>query len=354
MRLVVATILLAATVAHADDDNFGTATIIFQRGNQLVRADPRDKSETPLATLPDKAIVRALRTDAAAKVLLADVGGAWQWMPLEGAAKGLADLPCGDGPAQLAEDGTAVLCRAKTGAAILVTLGNAKPLSVDVPAGARLAGTGPARVVVWTDKDGVWSAPPRDLRRASRVAADPPLRGLAPSPDGTRAVGVYSDEVYIDAHHKQPADVLMVFALDGIGARRKVIQKGVAVEWSHDSQWLLVQNGAEACLMRASGGDYKCWRGYTAASIAADGKFALVLGNRDGSKRQTPATKKKPDSSGEAENPDEAVPVDDVAVPPPTGPLALYRIRLEGSPYTESPALVTKVIDGAAVWVPGK
>ena len=36
-----------------------------------------------------------------------------------------------------------------------------------------------------------------------------------------------------------------------------------------------------------------------------------------------------------------------------TGPLALYRVKLEGSAFTESPALVTKVIDGAAVWVPG-
>src|SRR5258706_10370279 len=108
--------------------------------------------------------------------------------------------------------------------------------------------------------------------------------------------------------------------------------------------------------MRATGGEYKCWRGYTAASVSPDGKFALVLGNRDGSKKQTPPTKKntkKAPQSTEAEEPDSdpnAPP--DVDVPPPTGPLALFRVRLEGSPYTEPPALVSKTVDGAAVWVP--
>jgi hypothetical protein len=111
---------------------------------------------------------------------------------------------------------------------------------------------------------------------------------------------------------------------------------------------VIVQDGASACLMRATGGEYKCWKGYTAASIAETGKFALVLGNRDGSKKQTPA--KVP----EAEDTDSgAVAPTDVYVAPPTGPLALYRVRLEGSPYTESPVLVTKIVDGAAVWVPG-
>jgi hypothetical protein len=45
------------------------------------------------------------------------------------------------------------------------------------------------------------------------------------------------------------------------------------------------------------------------------------------------------------------VAVDDVAVPPPTGPLSLYRAQLDG-PYTETPALLVKLVGGAAVWVP--
>jgi hypothetical protein len=45
--------------------------------------------------------------------------------------------------------------------------------------------------------------------------------------------------------------------------------------------------------------------------------------------------------------------VDDVAVPPPTGPLSLYRAKLDG-PYTEAPTLLIQLVDGAAVWIPKK
>jgi hypothetical protein len=104
--------------------------------------------------------------------------------------------------------------------------------------------------------------------------------------------------------------------------------------------------------MHATGGEYKCWKGYTAASIAPDGKYALFLGNRDGSHRQTPVKKdaKKKAQTEDSETDD--APAVDVAVPLPSGPLSLFRARLEGSAFTESPALVIKVVDGAAVWVP--
>ncbi len=133
--------------------------------------------------------------------------------------------------------------------------------------------------------------------------------------------------------------------------------------------------------MHATGGEYKCWKGYTGASIASDGSFGLFLGNRDGSHRQTAAPKKgqkaskkadthkargkqaaprrapskdspegEPETETEAEAETEA---DDVAVAPPSGPLSLFRAALEGSAFTESPALIVKVVDGAAVWVPG-
>lgn len=345
-------LLAVAGIARADDD-FAGATIIFARGGALLRTDAKGKGEAELAKLPDKAVVRALRTDAGGSVLLADLSGTWSWLPLDGSTTTLAELPCADGPAQLAEDGLCVLCRAKPSGpnaaerSIIVNLATGKVTPVDVPApGARLAGVGAQRMLVWADKGGVWTAPPGKPKQAKKVAPAAPLRGFSPSPDGARAVGVFADEVFTDAHHKQPAEVLMGFALDGEGARRKGIKGGVAVEWSHDAQWVLVQNAAEACLMRALGGQYKCWKGYTAVSVASDGKYALILGNRDGSKKQT-APKPAPT---EAE--DEPAPPD-VAVPPPAGPLALYRAQLEGA-FTSSPALVVKIVDGAAVWVPGK
>jgi len=346
MRAAIALVIALAGSARADDDLAG-ASVVFQRGQALIKTDARGRGEAELARLPEHAVVRALRTDAAGKVLLADVGGAWSWMPLDGSGA-LAELPCGDGPAQLAEDGAAVLCRGKQRGSLVITLATGKVTALDIPpAGARLAGG----KLVWADERGVWIAPPGDVKAATR-AADAPLRGFLASPDGARAVGVYAGEVYTDAHHKKAAELLFGFALDGAGARRKAIKDGVAVEWSHDAAWVLVQDGASACIMKATGGEYKCWKGYTAASIASDGKFALVLGNRDGSRRLAPATAKKKADPDEAADEGQTEATPDVAVAPPTGPLALYRVRLEGSAYTEPPVLVARVVDGAAVWVP--
>jgi hypothetical protein len=371
VRLAIAAVLFAAIAgatqrAHADDDYAG-GTVIFARGSSLFRTDPRGKGETEIAQLPAKVSVRALRTDANGTVLLADLGGKWSWMPLDGSTKSLTDLPCVDGPAQLATDGACVLCRAAKGS-VIVNLANGKQVAVEIPApGARLTGAGAGRKLVWADASGIWSSPPGDAKRKTRVGTEAPLRGFLPSPNGARAVGVYVDQEH-EGKQTKPAEFLMGFALDGQAARRKGIKAGVPVEWSHDGDWVLVQDGASACIMKAMGGQYKCWKGYTAASIASDGKWALILGNRDGSKKQTKADPKKtgdakkkkaeakpkdPEPSEESENEDDAAPFDDVAVTPPTGPLALYRAQLEGA-FTTAPALVVKVVDGAAVWVPAK
>ena len=155
----------------------------------------------------------------------------------------------------------------------------------------------------------------------------------------------------------------MGFALDGEGARRKGIKAGVALDWSHDAQWVLVQDRASACLMRALGGQYKCWRGFTAASIASDGRYALLLGTKASKTVPAPSPKGKRASPPPAPTDDhEADAADsgsndgpapaDVAVPPPTGPLTLYRAKLEGA-FTERPTAIADSVDGAAVWVPG-
>jgi hypothetical protein len=398
--------VFAARPAHADDD-VGNAAVIFARGSSLYQVDARGRGETELAQLatkvtpqgfppakdsrgPHPAIdpspsvtVRALRSDAAGTVLLVDLAGKWAWMPLDGSTKALIDLPCADGPAQLADDGSAVLCRAPGAAnqSILVELADLRKLgarpgkiAVDVPPGAaRLVGEAAERKLVWADPTGVWTAPPGDPKHKTRAALDVPLRGFLASPDGARAIGVYADQVYADVRHTQAAEVLMTLQLDGKGARRKAIRDGVALEWSHDGQWVLVQDGASACIMRASGGQYKCWKGFTAASVSSDGRWGLALGNRDGSKKQTPAkapAAKAPAAKAPAARPPAGKPRDivdepsdepeagdappandDVSVAPPSGPLSLYRLRLEGA-FTDRPTLLVKVVDGAAVWVP--
>lgn len=383
MRSAVVAVVLALTTASAyaeNTDDLATRSLVFARGNTLYRTDAKGKTETEIAKLPSNATVRALRVDAFGKVLLIDVGGSWSWMPLDGSTTTPKDLPCDAGPAQLAEDGLCVLCRAKSDgnakeSSIIVTLSTGKIVPVDVPpTTAFLSGIGIERKLVWADATSVWAAAAGNVTKATKAAPHAPLRNFTVSPDGSHALGVYAGEVYENARRKKPGETLMVFALDGEAAQRKVIQNGVPVEWSHDSQWVLVQDGRSACIMRVVGGQYKCWKGYTAASISPDGKYALILGNRDGSKKQDhdkKAGKKKsskksdkkskkaePESSddGEPENEDggegeEPAATDDVAVAPPSGSLALYRAELDGA-YTKSPALVMHVVDGAAVWVP--
>lgn len=372
--LLLLLLLGAAPLARAQaqapapaGDDLAATTIIYARGAALYKADARGKGEAELTAIPPNVAVRALRTDAAATVLLADLGGKWSWMPLDGSAR-LVELPCADGPAQLATDGACVLCRdaKQPDRSIIVNLKSGRYAPVAVPApGARLVGSRPARRLVWADK-AIWSAPPGNPTKKTQLAPEAPLRGLLPSPDGSRAVGVYTD-VPLEGTpgvKARPTERLMGFALDGVGARRKGIRAGVALEWSHDNQWVLVQDGGAACIMRAIGGQYKCWRGYTAASIAPDGSYALLLGAAKKDKDKAPAKKapakqepakkepaKQEPAPEDAAQPAAPAPLDDVAVPPPAGPLSLYRAKLDGA-YTEVPSLIVKLVDGAAVWVP--
>jgi hypothetical protein len=372
MRSAPAMLLVAAlaTSAFAADDDLAGTTIVFVRGTAIIKSDARGRGETEIATLPAKTTVRALRTDTLGKILLADVGGTWSWMPLDGSAKTLTELPCDAGPAQLSDDGRYVLCRAKGGSgSLVVNLVTGKLTTLAVPTvGARLIGnTGNERKLVWADKGAIWTAIAPRLDKPAKVVKQAPMRGLLIAPDGTHGLGVYQDEVFESPKVKKPGEVLMLFSLDGEGARRKAIQNGVPVDWSADGKWILLQDRTSACIMLVAGGQYKCWRGYTAASIAPDGRYALLLGNRasDKDKKSDKKSKKKKrkkdpepaddEPNGEAaegdEHGDEPVPVDDVAVPPPGGPVSLYRAALEGA-YTKSPALIARVVEGAAVWIP--
>lgn len=370
MRAALAMWLVAALAtgvsAAPADDELATSAVVFVRGSSLIKSDGRGRNETEIATFPAKAQVRALRTDALGKILLADVGGTWSWMPLDGSAKTLTELPCNHGPAQLSDDGRYVLCRAKGGTGSLVVnlvTGKLTPLAVPT-LGARLIGnTGNERKLIWADKGALWSAIAPRLDKPTKVAKEAPARGLLVAPDGTHATGVYAGEVFESPKVKKAAEVLMLFSLDGEGARRKAIQDGVPVDWSLDGKWILIQDRANACIMLVAGGQYKCWRGYTATSISPDGRHALLLGNRASDKDKSDKKKKKgkkaPDpeedargeeAEGDAHG-DEPMPTDDVAVPPPGGAVSLYRAALDGA-YTKSPALVARVVEGAAVWIP--
>ncbi|MDB5557021.1 MAG: hypothetical protein JWL86_7005 [Rhizobium sp.] len=349
MRGGLVALVALCGVAHADED-YGKGTIVFARGQALLRVDAKGRGETEIATFTATGPVRALQTDAKGTVLLVDIAGAWGWMPLDGSTKTITSLPCLAGPATLADDASAVVCRgAKDGKTAVIVLATNRAFIVDVPvAGARVVATAAGMRLVWADASGIWSAPPNDLKQKAQLAPEPPLRELVVSLDGTRAIGVYTGEVFADNRHKKAAEILMGFQLDGVGARRKAIKNAVPLDWSHDAMWILAQDAGSACLMSSHGGEYKCWSGYRAMSTAPDGRWTLVLGNRDGSK-QAPTKAPPPKPPAEDATDDDAPP--DVAVAMPTGPQSLFRARLEGA-FTEKPVLLVRVIDGAAVWVP--
>ncbi|MFN0248195.1 MAG: hypothetical protein ACKV2T_14990 [Kofleriaceae bacterium] len=363
--LAIALVASFAAPATANDD-FAGAYVIFARGESLLRTDPKGKGEREIAKLPTKAPVRALRTDEAGKILLANVAGKWSWMPLDGTTSTLTELPCADGPAHLATDGSCVLCRGATPtSSLIINFATNNSITIPIPTtGARIVGSPPDRKLVWNDASGVWASPPNDPRKKTLVAPTAPLRGFLPNPAGTRAVGVYSDVIHDSPHTTKPAELLMTFALDGQGARRKTVKAGVVADWSYNNEWLLMQDRTSACIVHAAGGQYKCWKGFTAASISNDGKWALILGSREKAASATKKSSRKNakknnteprgEPSNESENragaEDEIS--DDVEVPLPTGNLSLYRAQLDGA-YTTAPAKIISVLDGAAVWIPG-
>jgi hypothetical protein len=76
-------------------------------------------------------------------------------------------------------------------------------------------------------------------------------------------------------------DALVAFKLDARKARRILLPKGVPVLWSADGNWLLahwtdLSHNQATCIVRAVGGEYKCWHGYTGVAIAPDGSYCLL------------------------------------------------------------------------------
>ncbi|MBL8625552.1 MAG: hypothetical protein JNK64_29845 [Myxococcales bacterium] len=349
--LVVAAVLAVPALAHAgakDPDG----RVVFARGTSLWLTDGRGKATaTAIATLPGPAAdVQMIRTDAAGTTLLVELAGAW-WtapMPAPGATTTLTKLGCGAGAARLSLGGDCVVCASATGKTLLIRLADGKQFTRDAPgATVHLAEKDGARSLVWSDGGAVRAAPITDRKQVKVVAPEAPLRGLVVSPDGTRAVGTYLAPPPGPPKGEAAREYLMGFPLDGSTARRRLIRDGVVIDWSWDSAWLLIQDGGKACIARAVGGEYKCWKGYTAVSISPDGAWGLVLGPRDGAAGGDDATPAQVEEGGG----DDEGEVDDGKVALPTGPLSLYRVRLPGT-YTERPTLIEREVDGAAAWLP--
>jgi hypothetical protein len=360
--------IAAAGVARAGvDDGLAQVRVVFAREGALWVTDAKGKTKAvAVATLPAGTAatdVHMIPTSAAGDRVLVDIGGTWFWTALaaDGGVATLTELPCGAGTARLSARGASVLCAAPDGRARMVRLSDARVFDRDAPAAnASLVVRGDVRSLAWVDNSGHVTVAPvvqPSPTPPAIVAPEAPVRGFLAAPDGSRGVGVYRAKPFKpkDAPER---DELFGFALDGVAAKRRLIRDGVVIDWSWDSHWLLVQDGDKACIARATGGQFKCWKGFTAMSIAPDGAYALVLGPRSGAAGAVPEDKEKEkekESGGEGGGEGEGGAEEEEAAAGeasalPKGPLSLYRARLSG-PYTERPALVETVVDGAAVWL---
>ena len=210
-----------------------------------------------LAVAP--ALVHRLVAAGDGSALLVDLGANAAWIDLAGGkAAAPVFLPCAGG--RLASDGGRVLCGARRGKGSVAyrmrpRLGSAALEALDP---ARTAFTAGDRLV--SEVDGA-------LRADDKVVAPhAPVDRLMVSPDGARAVGRYQDG---------DGDALFGFRLDGRAARRKLIT-GTPIAWSADSVWLAVDGDNTACVLRAVGGEYKCWDDFRVLALSADGARALL------------------------------------------------------------------------------
>ena len=317
---VLALLLLALPARAAKDEDFGGGSVVFARGTSLWRTDPKGEGpEVELVTLPGNAAdVAMIRSNPDGSAILFDLGGTWYWARIDAGATSPVTpeaLACGAGAARFAADGACIVCAgADPAQTLLFSIATGKKVTKKVaPEGARVVATDAGRRLIFADADGIWSAAVKDLSDRTEVAPDAPVSGFLASPDGTRGVAIYPGHVY-KKKEKVAADVLTTFELDGTATRRKLATTGTVIDWSWDSQWLLWQDDESACIVRAVGGETKCWKGYAAQSISPDGRWGLARGTDH--------------------------------------PEKLYRLRLEGA-HSDKPTLVQSDVEGAGLWLPG-
>ena len=256
---------------------------------------------------------------------------------------------------------------------------------VDVPpGGARLVGSGAERALVWADTTGVWTAPLGDLEAEDRRSR--PRRRCAAScraPTASARSASTPTRSSPTSHHKKPAEVLMTLRArrprrapqgDPRRRRRRVVARlAVGARPGRRAARASCARAAASTSAGRASPPRRC-----RATAAGPSCSATATARRSRSRRSRPqslASRPRPGPrrhAPPAEPPDgrDAKPWDtidepsdepeagaappandDVSVAPPSGPLSLYRLRLEGA-FTDRPTLLVKVVDGAAVWAP--
>ncbi len=257
-----------STLALAEAPKHTSDKIIFVKDQALWVVEPSGGDPTRLLDLPFPAEeVEELRVSSKGTALLVSGKSYLGWAALsdEGASP-LRLLPC-SGPHQLSENGNRVVCGTQDTERIAIyTL--APKLGVEIierkASGPLAFAESASEIVSFGDNDDVIAV----SQKGERVlATHRPQSAMKVTPDGKRAVGAYNEGTI---------HVVYTFRLDGKASKRTLVHAARAIQISANSKWVAVQQEVDACAVRIAGGQYMCWRRFSALSISSQGKSLLV------------------------------------------------------------------------------
>ena len=284
-------------------------TIVFGKGKSIWKAPATGGDAVEIAALGFRAKrIQAIKSNAKNTVLLISTDENHYWVQPSSAAKGelaVVRHVC-RGSASMSLDGMTVLCQKSDGAISLESMGaGGKKTELTVTGKlATLAGNNTQEVVV-ANSNGIEALSTVKKGKTRTLGVLAPASDLLVAPNGKSAVAVFPESA--------GGTGLYSFLFDGKGVRRKLVTEAVPVAWSADSTWLVLTRKKRGCVVRAAGGQYRCFDGFRALGISPDLKDALLVSGKKSS-------------------------------------LTLFRADLGGA-RSAKPVVMRKNVHGAAVWL---
>ncbi len=272
IALAVAAIAAAApAIAVAQDseaDDSDSGAILFARDGAIWR-DPVDggAQEKVIALPVETSTVSRIEVGRNGKYVLVEAGGKTGYAPLvEGQLGKVTPLECDRG-AVFSPDGICIACLDASGKILVYPLATGKKRTLSVTASA-IGFVSKTRIAAVDTASGEIAAVPiAGKGKREKLAPHVPADHFSVAPGGKRAVGTYVDG---------DVSALYGFRLDGKAARRKLGGAGLPRGWSADSRWVVIQDDTDVCVVRAVGGEYKCWEGYIGLALSPDGTQVLL------------------------------------------------------------------------------
>ena len=313
---VAAAIIVIATsavgAAHAQPKKAApvSGSLVYGQGNALWRVAAAGGEPTKIAELGFAATrITRIATNsgtAAGTIFLVSTESNHYWVATRPDRVHVVRHVC-RGNATLSGDGNCVLCQnADSVITIERILPSAKKMTSPITGDlATLLGPKTRELVVVTANgvEAIRIARPKTRRVVAGVA---PIRGLSVAPNGKHAVAQFGEA-------EDKGTGLYVFTLTGENVRRKLVSNAELVSWSRDSQWLVVNEAKRGCVVRASGGQYRCFDGFRGVGLAPNHKEALLAKGK-------------------------------------VGAMTLFRVDLGGA-HSKKPVLLLKGVQGAAIWL---